>query len=255
MSIRLFVETPLQAHAELLLPAAAARHAQVLRVQPGAQLTLFDGSGCDWPATVLAMGRSDVRVQVGEPQTVPCELPWHITVALGMPANERMDTVVEKATELGMAALAPLHTERSVLRLHGERAERKRSHWQGIVQAACEQCGRAVVPPVWPVRTLDEWLRQAPAANHHLLLSLRADAAPLHTLLPAPGDRLVLLSGPEGGLSGDEEEAARAHGYRPVALGRRVLRADTAPLAALAWLSVQAHSGGSSAVRASTNAH
>jgi 16S rRNA (uracil1498-N3)-methyltransferase len=239
LSIRLFVDTPLVAHSELSLPAAAARHAQVLRVQPGAVLTLFDGSGCDWPATILRMGRSDVQVRVGQPQPVQRELPWSITLALGMPANERMDTVVEKATELGVAALAPLHTERSVLRLQGERAERKRSHWQGIVQAACEQCGRAVVPPVWPVRSLTDWLRQAPAADLRLVLSLRADAVPLPSVWRARGvGSLVFLSGPEGGLSSDEEDAARAQGYVPVALGPRVLRADTAPLAALAWLAV-----------------
>jgi 16S rRNA (uracil1498-N3)-methyltransferase len=245
VSIRLFVDTPLLAHSELSLPAAAARHAQVLRVQPGTVLTLFDGGGSDWPATILAMGRSDVRVRVGEPQVVQRELPWPVTLALGMPANERMDTVVEKATELGVAALAPLHTERSVLRLHGERAERKRSHWQGIVQAACEQCGRAVVPPVWPVRSLADWLRQAPAADHHLLLSLRADAMPLAAGMGGRGmGSLVLLSGPEGGLSSDEEDAARAQGYVPVALGPRVLRADTAPLAALAWLALLAQAEG-----------
>jgi 16S rRNA (uracil1498-N3)-methyltransferase len=240
VSMRFYVDTPLVAGSELSLPATAARHAQVLRVQPGAVLTLFDGAGHDWPATILRMGRSEVLVQVGEPQVVQRELPWSITLALGMPANERMDAVVEKATELGVAALAPLHTERSVLRLLGERAERKRSHWQGIVQAACEQCGRAVLPPVWPVRSLADWLRQAPAADQRLVLSLRPDAMPLHTLVPRPGSSLVLLSGPEGGLSSDEEDAARAYGHQPMALGPRVLRADTAPLAALAWLSVQA---------------
>jgi 16S rRNA (uracil1498-N3)-methyltransferase len=247
--MRLFVDTPLLAHAELSLPPHAARHAQVLRVQPGAVLTLFDGSGRDWPATVLRMGRSDVQVQLGEPCAVQRELPWPITLALGMPANERMDTVVEKATELGVAALAPLHTERSVLRLQGERAERKRQHWQGIVQAACEQCGRAVVPPVWPVRSLADWLRQAPPFEQRLVLSLRADATPLAARVQgphrgAPAGSLVLLSGPEGGLSADEEDAARVQGYLPVSLGSRVLRADTAPLAALAWLAVQSQDQG-----------
>jgi 16S rRNA (uracil1498-N3)-methyltransferase len=241
VSIRLFVDTPLVAHSELSLPAAAARHAQVLRVQPGVVLTLFDGQGSDWPATILAMGRSDVRVHVGEPLEVPRELPGHTTLALGMPANERMDMVVEKATELGVAALAPLHTERSVLRLLGERAERKRRHWQGIAQAACEQCGRAVVPSVWPVRSLTDWLRQAPPADQRLVLSLRADAQPLQAMVNGRGvGSLVFLSGPEGGLSSDEEDAARAQGYQPVALGPRVLRADTAPLVALAWLALQA---------------
>jgi 16S rRNA (uracil1498-N3)-methyltransferase len=242
MTLRLFVELPLQAHGELSLPATAARHAQVRRVQPGDSLLLFDGSGSDWPATVLAMGRSEVRVQVGAPQPVAHELPVAITLALGMPANERMDMVVEKATELGVAALAPLHTSRSVLRLHGERALRKRAHWQGIAQAACEQCGRAQVPVIAPVHGLTEWLQQAFTPAHRLVLSLRADALPLHTLSPslAAVKALIFLSGPEGGLSQDEEDAARASGYQAVSLGARVLRADTAPLAALAWLALEA---------------
>jgi 16S rRNA (uracil1498-N3)-methyltransferase len=240
MTVRLFVDLPLQANQALALPAAAARHAQVRRVQPGDTLLLFDGHGSDWPATVLAMGRSEVRVQLGQPQVLANELPLHITLALGMPANERMDAVVEKATELGVAAIAPLHTTRSVLRLLGERATRKRVHWQGIAQAASEQSGRARVPVIAPVHSLSEWLQQAPTATQRLVLSLRADALPLHQIEPRPATRLVLLSGPEGGLSHEEEDAARAHGYQAVALGPRVLRADTAPLAALAWLSVQA---------------
>jgi 16S rRNA (uracil1498-N3)-methyltransferase len=243
MTVRLFVEVPLHANSELALPAAAARHAQVRRVQPGDSLLLFDGQGSDWPARVVAMGRSEVRVRLSDPRVVVTELPLHITLALGMPANERMDTVVEKATELGVAAMAPLHMTRSVLRLHGERAQRKRAHWQGIAQAACEQCGRARVPVIAPVHSLDEWLQQVPlpaSAPQRLVLSLRADAKPLSGLALRSHAAIILLSGPEGGLSDDEEDAARAAGYLPCGLGTRVLRADTAPLAALAWLSIQA---------------
>jgi 16S rRNA (uracil1498-N3)-methyltransferase len=248
MTLRLFVEAaaaPLVAGTELVLPPGATRHAQVRRVQPGDALWLFDGHGCDTPATVLAVGRSEVRVRLGTPQPVADALPVQVTLALGMPANERMDTLVEKATELGVAAIQPLHTERSVLRLAPERAERKRAHWQAVAVAACEQCGRARVPVLAPVRTLDEWLHAAPAGLR-LLLSLDADAAPLATLATltgaAPGP-VVTLSGPEGGLSPAEEDSARRHGFVPVRLGRSVLRADTAPLAALAWIAVQATGG------------
>ena len=104
------------------------------------------GAGHDWPATVLAMGRSEVKVQVGAPQAVSSELPVAVTLALGMPANDRMDALVEKASELGVTTIQPLMTARSVLRLHGERAARKQAHWQAIAIAACEQCGRARVP-------------------------------------------------------------------------------------------------------------
>lgn len=247
MTLRLFVELPLAADAEIKLPAGAARHAQVRRVQPGDTLQLFDGSGSDWPATVLAMGRTEVRVRLGPPRPVATELPLHVTLALAMPANERMDMLVEKATELGVACIQPLHTARSVLRLTGERVVRKQAHWQAIAVAACEQCGRARVPVVAPVRELADWLAQpgiASAAVLRLLLSLQADAVALSAqaaLAARAGvPAVVTLSGPEGGLSPDEEAAARNAGFLPTALGPRVLRADTAPLAVLAWLG-QAH--------------
>ena len=240
MAIRLFIHHPLAAHTELALPATAARHAQVRRVQPGDTLLLFDGQGSDWPATVLAVGRSDVRVAVGAPQVVSNELPIAITLALGMPANERMDTLVEKATELGVAQIQPLLMERSVLRLSGERAARKQAHWQAIAQAACEQCGRARVPHISSVMSLSEWLHQPPAGQRWVL-SLQAGATqPANIDMQAWNGPLAALSGPEGGLGAAEENAAVAAGFVPVALGPRVLRADTAPLALLAWLGLAA---------------
>jgi 16S rRNA (uracil1498-N3)-methyltransferase len=242
MTIRLFVALPLVAGAEWPLPPGAARHAQVRRVQPGDTLVLFDGGGSDWPATVLAVGRSEVRVRIGQPLAVKSELQREVSLALGMPANERMDLLVEKATELGAARVQPLITERCVLRLAGERAERKREHWQAVARAACEQCGRARVPAVEPVRTLGEWLALAPAGLR-LLLSLRPESRPLpqRAALLAPGAPLSTLSGPEGGLTATEEEAALAAGFVAAALGPRVLRAETAPLDVLAWLALQEH--------------
>jgi 16S rRNA (uracil1498-N3)-methyltransferase len=235
--MRFFVPGPLHAGQQLDLPEAAARHAQVRRVQPGDALVLFDGSGSDWPATVTTMGRSRVAVLLGEPVRVARELPLAVTIALVMPANDRMDTLVEKASELGVAAIQPLQGERSVLRLAPERAERKRVHWQAVAAAACEQCGRAVLPPVRPVMELGSWL-QAPPAGTRWLLSL-AEGAVAPAALPAPAGALVTLSGPEGGLAPAEEAAARAAGFQALDLGPRVLRADTAPLALLAWLGLR----------------
>jgi len=243
MTMRLFVDGPLEAGRDFTLPPGATRHAQVRRVQPGDALVLFDGRGCDWPATVLTVGRSALQVRVGAALAVDKELPLAVTLAVVMPANERMDALVEKATELGVAAIQPLQATRSVLRLAGERAERKRAHWQAIAQAACEQCGRARVPVVAPVQELAAWLQQAPAETTKLLLSLDDDAQPLSTLA-ASATAVITLSGPEGGLAPDEEAAARAAGFKPVALGPRVLRADTAPLAVLAWLALQPSKGG-----------
>jgi 16S rRNA (uracil1498-N3)-methyltransferase len=254
MPPRFHVPLPLQTGAELALPAGAARHAQVLRLQPGAPVTLFDGSGGEWSARVLRMGRSDVQVELENFHAIERELPMAVTLAVGMPANERMDTLVEKATELGVAAIQPLLCERSVLRLSGERAQKKVAHWQAVALAACEQSGRTRVPQVAPVQALLEWLDRlppladAPRPGARWLLSLR-DAMPAREALAAqPGALTSLttltsatsLSGPEGGFTETEEFAARRCGFVPLTLGPRTLRADTAPLALLAHLALAA---------------
>lgn len=236
---RFHVDLPLAPGLVAALPSAAARHVQVLRLQPGDALTLFDGRGQDWSAEVIGMGRSEVQVRVAEAFDVPRELPRPVTLAVGMPANDRMDWLVEKAVELGAAAVQPLVCERSVLRLHGERAERKRTHWQAVASSAAEQCGRAVVPSVLEVQSLGVWCAtQASGTCPRVLLSLQSGATPLADLLSSPGAEkatgLTLLSGPEGGLSPAEEAAARAAGFAAATLGARILRAETAPLAALA---------------------
>ncbi len=239
MPPRFHVPLPLAAGAEIDLPEGAARHVQVLRLQPGDALTLFEGRGGEWSAQVLQMGRREVRVRVGAFADVSRELPLDVTLAVGMPANERMDALVEKACELGVAAIQPLVCERSVLRLTGERAQKKVAHWQAVAVAACEQSGRTRVPAVAPVRSLAEWLAALPAAasdEHRLVLSLRDATAPL----ASAGGPIVSLSGPEGGLSEAEEEAARRAGFVPVSLGARTLRADTAPLALLSFLALSA---------------
>jgi len=239
---RLHVPSALSPGLELNLPDGAARHVQVLRLQPGAALCLFDGHGGEWQAEVTAMGRRDVAVRVGAHRPIERELRLAVTLAVGMPANERMDTLVEKATELGAAALQPLVCERSVLRVDGERAQRKALHWQAIAVAACEQCGRNRVPALPPPRPLREWLATlgpAAAGERRFVLSLGADAQalpPAGALAQTRDQAVVLLSGPEGGLTEAEEARARDAGFEPVTLGKRVLRADTAPLAALACL-------------------
>jgi len=154
-----------------------------------------------------------------------------------MPANERMDWLVEKATELGVASLQPLLAERSVLRLAGERAQKKQAHWQAVAVAACEQCGRNRVPVVHEVRPLAEWLKGHGGGAQGLLLSLREGARSMTARAGGAGE-LTLLSGPEGGLTAAEEDTALAHGFEPVSLGTRTLRAETAPLAALAVLTM-----------------
>ena len=240
MPPRFFVDTPLAAPGELSLPPAAARHVQVLRLQPGNAITLFDGSGDEWQAEVLAMGRSEVRVHLLARQTVQRELGQDLTLALAMPANDRMDSLVEKATELGVACIQPLMSERSVLRLSGERAGKKIAHWHGVAVAACEQSGRTRIPHIAMVQDLASWLQSldgAPAHQRRWLLSPGA-AKPLHELALRSAASTLVLSGPEGGFSAAEEAAARAHGFEAASLGPRVLRSDTAPLAVLAYLTL-----------------
>lgn len=233
MPPRLFIDQPLAAGTTLSLPPGPARHVQVLRLQPGEALTLFDGLGGEWSATVERMGRSEVQVAVGAHDPVDREAPCRVTLALGMPANERMDTLIEKATELGVAVVQPLICERSVLRLAGERAQKKVEHWRAVAVAASEQSGRTRVPHIAEVLTLPTWLASPwpDRSVRRVVLSLR-EAVPF-AAEPATA-AACFLSGPEGGLSAAEEALARQAGFAPVSLGPRVLRADTAPLAALA---------------------
>ncbi|WP_426390931.1 16S rRNA (uracil(1498)-N(3))-methyltransferase [Variovorax sp. R-27] len=234
---RFHCSVPLSAGVSLALPPGAARHVQVLRMQPGDALTLFDGAGGEYAATVERMGRSDVAVAVGAHLPVEREAPRAVHLAVGMPANERMDWLVEKATELGVASIQPLATAHGVLRLSGERAEKKRAHWEAIAVAACEQCGRNRVPVIHPVQSFAGWLETNEASAVRLVLSLAEGTRSLADTLQAPNDQgVTVLSGPEGGLSSTEEQQAIARGFAPITLGARVLRAETAALAALVSL-------------------
>ena len=254
---RFFCPSALAPDMVLELPAGAARHVQVLRLQPGDSITLFNhGPGWNGPfpggefnATVSRMGRSDVQVRVGAHRATEREAARAVHLAVGMPANDRMDWLVEKATELGVASIQPLMTERSVLRLTTERADKKVAHWQSVAVASCEQCGGNRVPQVHGVMTLAPWLKASAAAatlntgtppDARFLLSLRDGSQALRVIADhADSSRVVavyFLGGPEGGLSPVEEEAALAQGFAPVSLGPRVLRSETAALAALVAL-------------------
>jgi len=225
------------------LPPTAARHVQVLRMQPGHTLTLFNGQGGQFSAEVQHMGRSDVRVVVGEYRDLECEAAVQVHLAVGMPANERMDWLVEKATELGVHRITPLMTERSVVRLTGERAEKKQTHWQAVAASASEQCGRNRVPVIDMPERLDAWLAKQTARADvvHGVLSLHASTQPLNAVRDQASEQTktwVLLNGPEGGLTDAEDAAARAKGFVALSLGERVLRAETAALGALALLTL-----------------
>ncbi len=243
---RFHCPTPLQTGDVISLPAGAARHVQVLRMQPGDVITLFSGEPMhgEFQATIEHMGRSDVRVLVGAHSSVERESARQVHLIVSVPANDRMDWLVEKATELGVASIQPVMTERSVLRLSGERADKKRVHWQAVAVAACEQCGRNQVPVVHAVLGLNAWLA-ANKGKHggnseqlRYLLSLRPERKALSTLVGQSSAAVTFLSGPEGGFSTAEEDVALAKGFQAVSLGNRVLRAETAGLAALTLFTV-----------------
>lgn len=237
---RFYCDTALTTGDTLDLPAVATRHVQVLRLQPGDSITLFNGMGGEFDASVATMGRSTATVQVGQHHALEREAPRAVHLAVGMPANERMDWLVEKATELGVTAIWPLLTERSVLRLKGERADKKQAHWQAIAVAACEQCGRNRVPQVHAVTDLSVWVQQpVQQQSDRYVLSLREESRAF-SANPATqqAQPALFLSGPEGGLSLAEEQAAIAAGFTPVSLGQRVLRAETAAIAVLAALTL-----------------
>jgi 16S rRNA (uracil1498-N3)-methyltransferase len=243
MPPRLYVATAIVPGAPLALGEAASRHAQVLRLQPGSEVVLFDGRGGQWAARIDAIGRREVTATAHAHDAVERELAPAVTLALAMPAGDRMDSVVEKATELGAARIVPLHTERSVLRLAGERAAKRQAHWQAIAVAACEQCGRNRVPTVSAPQSLPAWLAELDthvAPEHARWLLGWHEARPWSAVAAERPATVTVLSGPEGGFTADEEAMARSRGFCVVGLGARVLRADTAPLAALAALSLAA---------------
>lgn len=254
---RFFCAAPLSPGVFLNLPGGAARHVQVLRLQPGDAITLFNGGpgwdqvgaiGGEYHAVVSEMGRSHVQVQVKSHVAIERQPLRQVHLLVGMPANERMDWLVEKATELGVTSIQPLMTERSVVRLAGDRADKKIAHWQSVAVSASEQCGGNTVPTIHTIKTLAAWFKEAsnvaqPPSNRWLL-SLRQGSTPLSqvrsdTALGTQGhNHSYFLSGPEGGLSPSEEENAIQAGFAAVSLGPRVLRAETAALTALATLTL-----------------
>jgi 16S rRNA (uracil1498-N3)-methyltransferase len=226
---------PLRAGGTTQLPEEAAHHAvHVLRLRAGDALTLFDGRGGEYAARIAGIERLRVSVEVLAHRALERESPLAVTLVQGVSAGEKMDFTVQKATELGVAAVQPVLAERSTGRIAGERAEHKRAHWQRVAIAACEQCGRNRVPPVLAPLALEAYCREAAPAGSLLLspaaqLGLREAAARLAGVA-------TLAAGPEAGFTAAEEARLARAGFVPVRLGPRVLRTETAALAALAAL-------------------
>ncbi|WP_265947475.1 16S rRNA (uracil(1498)-N(3))-methyltransferase [Dechloromonas sp. A34] len=229
---RFYCREALAPGAHVELPEPVARHAvRVLRLPPGAPMVLFDGRGGEYPARIERIERDRVLAELGAWQDVERESPLAITLVQALQVGEKMDFTIQKAVELGVRDIVPVESRRSVMRLAGERAAKRVAHWQGVAAAACEQCGRNQVPLVAPLEKLENWLARPTHAALRLMLA--PDAEQTLVEIPPAGE-VQLLIGSEGGLDPQEVIAATQAGFRAVRLGPRVLRTETAGLAALA---------------------
>lgn len=232
---RLYVTGPLPASGPYQLDDAAAVHLRVLRLRPGNPLILFDGRGGEYAAELVSADRRGAQVEVSGWRDVERESLLSVTLVQGVSKGDRMDWTIQKAVELGVARILPVFTERSVVNLRGERLEKKLAHWRGVVRSACEQCGRNRIPELIDAVPLQQSDSALPEQALRLLLD-PAGGQVLDAFNHPPDAAVTLLVGPEGGLSEAELDWARSRGYRPLLLGPRVLRTETAGIAALAGL-------------------
>lgn len=230
---RLFSPIQLRANAELSFGSEQARYVgRVLRLRPGDALTVFDGNGGEYPATIGTITKQELNLSVGEHISRSAESPLRIRLVQGVSRGERMDIVVQKATELGVQRISPVLTDFSVVKLEPDRAAKRRDHWQKVAQSACEQCRRNIVPAIDAPQSLLDWFGDN-AGSDKLQLILRADARDSMPAINVPGNDLTILIGPEGGFSEAEYERATVAGLRAVRLGPRIMRTETAALAAI----------------------
>ena len=235
-TIRIHVDATLAPGLTLVLPTQASEHlARVLRMVEGDALVLFNGDGNDYAARIIAVGKREVQVSVADARPVAKESPLRLTLAQGVARGEKMDLIVQKATELGVSSIVPLLTERSEVRLDAARAEKRLAHWRAVAASACEQSGRARLPLVLPAQPLETWLAGLPQDGALRLALLPDGDRSLRAQVPGAAGGLLVV-GPEGGLGERDVSALRTAGFAGLALGPRILRTETAGLAALAAL-------------------
>ncbi len=232
---RFYLPTDLAPNTTFRLPENIVRHIHVLRLNAGDAITLFNGTGNDFDATLQEIGKRHAQCHITAQRQPENESRLQITLIQAISSGERMDFTLQKSVELGVRAICPIISERCVVRLSGERADKRVQRWQDIAIAACEQSGRSIVPTVLPIVSFSDYLRQMPP-ELHLMMSLRR-ATTLRDIAPAP-QSLRLMIGPEGGWTPAEEQAALDAGVQTITLGKRVLRTETASLAALAAMQV-----------------
>ena len=229
---RFYLADALQPGQNISLPENVIRHLHVLRVREGEEITLFNGNGHSYPTRLLSLAKRQAVAEVLSEQTANNESPLAISLIQAVSSGERMDFTLQKSVEMGVTEIFPVTSARSIVKLSGERAEKRQERWQEIVIAACEQCGRNRIPTVHPLLPLPQRLQQLPQSDVHLLMGLHHPTS-LKAIQPAP-QRITLMIGPEGGWSPEEEAAAFQTGFQSILLGKRVLRTETAALAAIA---------------------
>lgn len=232
---RLLVPQPFSAGDNIYVEGPPAHHiAHVLRLRSGTEVNVFDGAGHEHHARLVDIERGRITLEIGAPVPGNRESVLRICLAQGIARNDRMDMILQKATELGVHSIQPLWLQRSQTHLEGERMEKRQMHWQGILNSACEQCGRNTLPQLLPPTDLAHWIEATSPSAQRLLL--QPDSTATLAMLPGPAAEIVLLVGPEGGLDEDEQELAVAAGFTGIRLGPRVLRTETAALTAIAGL-------------------
>lgn len=237
---RLFVDAELGPRSTVELPEAAAHHAvRVLRLKDGDTVVLFDGRGSEYGARLVIAGRGQVSAETGERRDPERESPLRVTLVQAISSSDKMDFTIQKAVELGVAAIQPVFSAKSLVRLSGEREAKKLAHWRRIVISACEQCGRNRLPEVREAMSVEACSRTPGEAALRLLLSPEGKAR-LKDIKPEIGQAVTLAAGPEAGFGDDEEQALQRAGFVPLRLGPRILRTETAALAALAALNALA---------------
>lgn len=232
---RFFCPLPLSVGAVVPLPDHIAHHIRVLRLAAGETITLFNGEGGEYQATLSAIEKRHASAEIKTFSPREAELSYTAMLAQSLPEGSKMDWIIEKAVELGASAIQPLAAQRCVVRLNGERAAKKAEHWQGVIVAAAEQSGRNRLPHLAELANLHDWLGQH-CLHRRILLSPRANQSLSDWARHHPHQAVSLIIGPEGGLTEQEEAAAVAHGALALSMGPRVLRTETAGLAALAAL-------------------
>jgi 16S rRNA (uracil1498-N3)-methyltransferase len=230
---RFFCPQDLTIGMTLELPEHIAHHIQVLRLQPGAVITLFNGQGGEFIASVVAIGKKTAQAEIKTFAPTEVELPYGLTLAQALPEGSKIDWIIEKAVELGATAIQPLAAQRCVVRLNPERAEKKQAHWKGIIQAAAEQSGRNRLTHLADLIDFKRWITQNDM-HKRILLSPRGEQSLSDWARHHPPQAVTLLVGPEGGFSNEEEQLACENGALMLAMGPRVLRTETAGLSALA---------------------